>query len=54
LKVIRDSTHSFREMAKTPRRLSILASEKEVPANALADLGLFHLLRFMERPQIRV
>lgn len=54
LKVIRNSTHSFREMARTPRHLSILASEKDVPANALADLGLLHLLRFMERPLIRV
>jgi hypothetical protein len=53
LRVLRNSAHSFREAAAEPRHFSILASVLKAPPNAVADLALLHLVRFLEDPRVQ-
>jgi hypothetical protein len=53
LRIIRNSgPHSFGEAVDDPYRRSILASCGEPIPDAIADLGFFHLLRFLQTPRI--
>lgn len=50
LRVLRNAHHSFRDMS--PASFSILATQRDVPANAVADIALLYLLSFLEDPRL--
>lgn len=52
LRILRNSTHSFRRMAQDPRDVSLLGSHSGEVPDALADLALLHLLRFLASPHL--
>lgn len=52
LRVARNSTHSFRKMAKDPHEVSLLAAHDGEIQDALSDLSFLHLLRFLANPHL--
>ena len=52
LRIARNSSHSFRKMAKDPREVSLMAAHDGDIPDAISDLAFLHLLRFMSRPHI--
>jgi hypothetical protein len=52
LRLIRNSHHSFTEMANDPSRLSILISHQAGLPDAISDIALLHLLRFLVHPRM--
>lgn len=52
LRIARNSTHSFRKMAKDPREISLLAAHDGAIPDAISDLAFFHLIRFLVRPHL--
>jgi hypothetical protein len=52
LRILRNATHSFREMARDPHDVSLLGSYSGDVPDAIADLAFFHLLRFLIRPRL--
>jgi hypothetical protein len=54
LGIARNSTHSFRKMARNPDDVSLLAAHDGDIPDAVSDLGFFHLLRFLHRPQLPI
>jgi hypothetical protein len=52
LRLIRNSHHSFTEMASDPAKLALLASFEAGIPDALSDLALLHVLRFLVHPRM--
>lgn len=52
LQLVRNTTHSFRERVRDRADVALLASYRGDMPDALADLSLLHLLRFMLAPRI--
>lgn len=50
LRVLRNSTHSFGDIARSPREVSLLAAHDGKVRPAVPDLGLLHMLRFLSAP----
>ena len=50
LRIARNATHSYRQMAKDPRDVSLLGSHLGQIPDHLADLAFFHFLRFLTTP----
>lgn len=52
LRVARNSTHSFRQMARDPHEVSLLASHNGQIPDSISDLALLHLLRLLAAPHL--
>lgn len=50
LKVLRNSTHSFGDIARSPREVSLMAAHEGKLPPALPEVGLLHMLRFLSDP----
>lgn len=52
LRIARNSTHSFRQMARDPREVSLLAAHDGDIPDAISDLALLQLLNFLADPRL--
>jgi hypothetical protein len=52
LRLIRNANHSFTELMRDPRDVSIMVAHKGEIADELADLGLLHALRYLHDPVV--
>jgi hypothetical protein len=52
LRVARNSTHSFRKMARDPHEVSLLASHNGQIPDSISDIAFLHLLRLLSAPHL--
>lgn len=52
LRVVRNATHSYIDVARRPRDLSLLAAHSGRIEDAVSDIGALHLLRILAKPEI--
>jgi hypothetical protein len=52
LRLIRNASHSFTELMRDPRDVSIMVAQSGEIADELADIGLMHALRYLHDPMV--